>query len=284
MRVFIAGASGVVGRHLIPLLVDAGHHVTATTRSAPKLEGLRAMGTEPILVDAFEQGALDKAVREAAPEVVIDQLTAVPRSLLRPISALRGLASTDRLRSDVTPQLVASARSAGARRLIAQSVAFAYQPGPGARTETDPLFVGATGQHGRSVRAVATLERNVSEAQDLEGVVLRYGALTGPGTLYAPDGGFIDLIRRKLLPIVDGGHGVYGFVDAHDAARATMAAITGPPGTFNIVDDEPVEAETWIPAVADGRQTPPSHSVLATSRRPSYEPLLPPRPPAAGLQ
>jgi len=247
-----------MGRAVVPLLLEAGHQVTGLTRTPAKADNLRGIGAEATVVNAFDHAALGAAIVDAAPEVVVCQLTALSPSLLRPVRALRGFAQTDRLRAVATGVIVGAAQRVGTRRVIAQSVAFAYKPGPGIRTESDPLWIHAPGSQGRTHRALAALEDSVLSAADIEGVVLRYGALTGPGTYYGPDGAFIDLIRRRLLPLVDGGHGLYGFVDVTDAAGATVAALTGPPGVYNIVDDEPVEARTWIAAVADrlGARTP----------------------------
>ena len=218
MKIFLAGAGGAIGRRLTPLLIAAGHQVTGTTRSADKTEALRVLGAEPAVVDVFDAEALTRAVKTAAPQVVMHQLTDLA---FAPGSARyeEGLARNARLRIEGTRNLAVAARTAGVRRLIAQSIAFVYAPGPGPRVESDPLLA-AEGAAARTVEAVAALEREVLAMP--EGIVLRYGFFYGPGT-WSPEG-------RSRTPAVH--------VDA--AAQAALLAVTrGKPGIYNVAEDDP---------------------------------------------
>lgn len=220
MRVFLAGASGVVGRRMVPLLVADGHEVWGTTRRADRAPDLAGAGARPVVVDVFDADALTEAVLDAAPDVVVHQLT-----------DLRGedFAANTRLRVEGTHNLVDAARAAGVEVMVAQSIAWLYAPGPGPAVETEPLDPGLRGYDG-----VAALEKAVAEMP--RGVVLRYGLLYGPGTWYAPDG----LITRRIrcgehTPPASWG----SFVHVDDAAAAAVAALDWPAGPVNVVDDEP---------------------------------------------
>lgn len=272
MRIFLAGATGAIGRRLTPLLVQAGHQVVALTRSPEKLASLREQGVEPLLADALSREQLREAVLQAKPEAVIDLLTALPPAL--DIHRLqRDLAVTDRLRSDGTRDLVAAARDAGAKRLIAESVAFAYMPlarHPGRaplRVEQDPLDHEAAGPFKHSVNALQSLEQEVRAADGIDGIVLRYGYLYGPGTAFSTDGALVNAIRRRRLPLVGAGGGVWSFVHVDDAAAATFAALGGPPGTYNIVDDEPAPVSEWLPQLAKTIGAPAPRRVPVTLAR-----------------
>src|SRR5579884_3039703 len=219
MRVFLAGASGAIGRRLTPMLVRAGHEVIGTTRSPGKANAVRALGAEPAVVDVFEPDALTRAVRGTRPDAIIHQLTDLPFAPGTPRYE-DGLERNARLRIDGTRNLVAAARAAGVRRMIAQSIAFVYAPGDGARVESDPLASGASGVLARTVEGVRALEDAVLAMP--EGIVLRYGFLYGPGTWF-PDGP-----RRQPAVHVDA------------AARAALLALmNGKPGIYNIAEDDP---------------------------------------------
>ncbi|MEO5757759.1 MAG: NAD-dependent epimerase/dehydratase family protein [Mesorhizobium sp.] len=180
-RIFLAGASGAIGQRLIPLLLGAGHHVTGTTRQAAKAEALRSLGAEPVVVDVFDARALSRGVVAARPDIVIHQLTDLPAGL-DPARMGEAIARNARIRDEGTRNLVAAARAAGARRLIAQSIAWAYAPGPEPHDEADPLDGMADGNRGISVGGVIALENQVLGSPTLNGIVLRYGQLYGPGT------------------------------------------------------------------------------------------------------
>ena len=218
MKIFLAGAGGAIGRRLTPLLRRAGHDVVGTTRSAEKTAALRALGAEPVVVDVFDAVALARAVQAAAPQVVMHQLTDLVYAPNTP-GFEEGLERNARLRIAGTRNLVAAAKAAGVRRLIAQSIAFVYAPGEGARVESDPLDLAATGIRKRMVNGVVALEDATLEMP--EGIVLRYGLLYGPGTWFENE--------KRGKPALH--------VDA--AAQAALLAVTkGAPGIYNITEDD----------------------------------------------
>jgi nucleoside-diphosphate-sugar epimerase len=248
VRVFVAGASGVIGRRLVPLLVDAAHEVTGMTRSPETAAAMRGAGVEAVVCDALDAPAVRAAVRDAAPDAVVHQLTAIPWRI-DPRRFARDLELNDRLRTEGTRILVDAAEAAGASRIVAQSIAFAYEPtGARVKDEDAPLYVDAPKAFRRSARAIAALEQTVLSAG---GVVLRYGYFYGPGTGFDRDGYMgVDVARRRV-PIVGSGRGVWSFIHVDDAARATVAALTrGRSAPYNVVDDEPAEVREWLPAYA----------------------------------
>jgi nucleoside-diphosphate-sugar epimerase len=251
MKVFVAGAAGAIGRSLVPMLVHAGHEVTGTTRKPDRAEWLRSQGATAVTVDAFDAEGVHAAVADAEPEVVIHQLTDIPADL-DPRKYEEQMAGNDRIRREATPILVDAARRADARRLIAQSVAFAYDlSGEGLRTEEDPLFRDPPGAFARTVDALRTMEDAVLQS-GLEGVVLRYGYFYGPGTSYASDGAIAGRVRKRGYPILGDGGGVFSFIHVDDAAAATVAALDqGGPGIYNVVDDDPAPIREWLPAFAE---------------------------------
>ncbi|HEV2676994.1 MAG TPA: NAD(P)-dependent oxidoreductase [Aliidongia sp.] len=216
-RILLAGASGAVGKRLIPLLVDAGHFVTGTTRSQTRAEELRRLGADPAVVDVFDADALARAALAARPDVVIHQLTDLPPGL-DPSRMAAAVVGNARIRDEGTRNLIRAAIAAGARRLVAQSIAWAYAPGPEPHGEDDPLDAGAEGTRAISMNGVIALERQVLASRPLDGIVLRYGQLYGPGTgADAPTG---------AAPL---------HVDA--AAFAAFLAIDrGSPGAFNVAE------------------------------------------------
>jgi nucleoside-diphosphate-sugar epimerase len=181
MKIFLAGAAGAIGKRLVPLLLDAGHHVVGTTRSTSKANALRAAGVEPVIVDVFDAPALSRAVSAARPDVVIHQLTDLPPGL-EPARMAEGTQRNARMRREGTQNLVAAALAAGVHRLVAQSIAWMYAPGPQPHGEDDPLDVHAAGTRAVTAEGVATLERLTTSSPPIDGVVLRYGHLYGPGT------------------------------------------------------------------------------------------------------
>jgi len=262
MRVFLAGASGVIGRPLVPALIAAGHHVTGMTRSPEKVAALRAAGAEAVVVDALDAEAVASAVRDARPEAIIHQLTAIPQRL-DPRRIERDFALNDRLRSEGTKHLLAAAQGTGVTRILAQSIAFAYEPGPVGTVhgEGDPLIASPAKQFRRSARAVAELERSVLGAG---GLVLRYGYFYGPNCGISQTGAMRADVLARRMPIVGRGAGVWSFIHIDDAARATVIALTrGEPGPYNIVDDDPAAVSEWLPALAQALGAKPPHRVPA---------------------
>jgi nucleoside-diphosphate-sugar epimerase len=255
MRVFVAGATGAVGRQLLPQLTAQGHQVTATTTSPAKAGVLRALGAEPMVVDGLDGAAVGEVVARAEPEVVIHQMTS-----LAGVSSLRrfdkGFTVTNRLRTQGTDHLLAAASAAGARRFIAQSYTGwpNIRAGGPVKTEDDPLDPGPPHAQRETLAAVRYLERTVLAAP-MEGVVLRYGSLYGPGASDA----FVRLISKRMVPVIGDGTGIWSFLHISDAAAATVAALEhGRPGVYNIVDDQPASVAEWLPflAAAVGARAP----------------------------
>jgi nucleoside-diphosphate-sugar epimerase len=250
MKVFVAGASGAVGRPLLRQLVAAGHQVTGTTRSAERAEEIRADGCAPAVCDVFDLAALKAAVAEAAPEVVINQLTSLPRDY-NPRQLDYG--PTNRVRTEGGGNLIEAAREAGARRFVTQSISFMYAPeGDWVKDEEARLFTDAPGDFATAVRALTEHEQAALDAPGLESLVLRYGWFYGPGTYYASDGSIAEQVRRRRFPVVGKGSGVVSFLHVEDAAGATVAASErGAPGVYNVVDDDPAPFAEWLPVYAE---------------------------------
>lgn len=252
MRVFVAGASGAIGKPLLPMLVAAGHEVTGMTRREERMGEIRAAGATPVQCDVFQLDDLEEALREAKPDVVVHLLTALPARIDYRAKE-DPLGPTNRVRTEGTRNLVAAARAAGARRIVAESVAFFYVPkGEGVKDEEAPLNLEAPGNFGGAAVALADLERQVGEADGIEGVVLRYGWLYGPGTYFDREGSQTEDALKRRLPVVGSGDGTFSFVHIEDAASATVAAVErGAPGAYNVVDDEPAPMREWVPAFCE---------------------------------
>jgi nucleoside-diphosphate-sugar epimerase len=252
MKVLVAGATGALGRQLVAQLVARGHEVAGMTRSASKRDTLRGLGALPVVADALDADAVATVVAEAAPEVIVHELTALGGSLdLRHFD--RDFATTNRLRTEGTDHLLAAGQAVGVRRFVAQSFAgwtFARSGGP-VKTEADPLDPSPVDDMRRTLEAIRYLEDTVVNAGWTEGIVLRYGGFYGPGTSLGPGGEHVEQIRKRRFPVVGGGAGVWSFVHIEDAAEATVAAVErGRRGIYNIVDDEPAAVAEWLPAVA----------------------------------
>lgn len=251
MRVFVAGASGAIGRPLVPKLVAAGHEVTGMTRSESRAEAVRQAGARAAVVDVFDADALRGAVEEARADVIVHELTALPDRLNFRQKDI--YAPTNRLRTEGTRNLLGAARAAGARRFICQSIAFAYRNDASrVKSEADPLLDDAPGAFGSGVKALNEMEAMVLGADGMDGLVLRYGFFYGPGTHYGADGAMVADVRRRRLPIVGKGAGVFSFIHVDDAADATVAAVErGAPGVYNVTDDEPAPMSEWVPVLAE---------------------------------
>jgi nucleoside-diphosphate-sugar epimerase len=260
MKVFLAGATGAIGRRLVPQLVEVGHQVTAITRSKEKLGMLYELGAEPVLCDVFDAGRLGSVVAQAEPEAVINQLTDLPQSL-NPRKLKEYYAANNRVRREGTANLLSAARGAGVRRFLVQGAAYWYAPtGEPVKTEDAPLYLDAPPPIGPTVETIKEVEYVVLSADGIEGVVLRYGMFYGPGTWYAKDGDVGRQVRKRRYPMIGHGEGNYSFIHVDDAASATVAALeSAKPGVYNVVDDEPATAAEWMPLYAEalGAKWPP---------------------------
>jgi 2-alkyl-3-oxoalkanoate reductase len=247
MRVFVTGATGALGRYLVPGLVTAGHEVTATTRTPGKVAQLRAAGAEPVVLDGLDREAVVAAMLAAAPEVIVHEMTALTglRSLRHPDQTF---AATNELRTRGTDNLLAAAAQAGTRRVIAQGYAGAgpdRRSGP-LKTEADPSDLRPIPSAMQGPAAIAYVEKTVPREAP-EGIVLRYGSLYGPG---ASDF-LLDMLRKRQVPVIGGGTGVWSFIEVTDAVAATIAAVgQGAPGIYNVVDDDPAPVSEWLPYLA----------------------------------
>ena len=251
MKVFVAGATGAMGKQLVPRLMEAGHQVIGMTRSESKQGALWDLGAEPIVADALDPDQVADAVAQTQPEVIVHQLTAISRFDTRHFD--REFALTNRLRTEGTDHLLAAGRAVGVRRFIAQSYAawpYARTGGP-VKSEDDPLDPTPPREMRESLAAISHLEEAVVGADWTEGIVLRYGAFYGPGTSMSPGGDSFEIVRKRKFPVVGDGRGIWSFVHIADAADATVAAIErGERGIYNVVDDEPAPVAEWLPALA----------------------------------
>jgi nucleoside-diphosphate-sugar epimerase len=251
--VLVAGATGVVGRVLLPLLQERDHHVIALVRNAERARHLRSqLRTDDEVADIAVADVLDASelLRETtrvAPDVVICQLSG-----FRAADIAAGLEETARLHEIGVRNLVAAAAAAGTRRIVTQSMAAVYRPdGHDVLDENAPLWTEAPGRWGQTVRAVAAMEETILTCPEVEGVALRYGALYGPGTWFAPGGSIYERVRGSALPLIDRGAGLTSFTHLDDAAAVAVEVLSGgDPGAYNVVDNEPAESSEWIPAYA----------------------------------
>jgi len=252
MRVFLAGATGAIGRPLTERLVSAGHEVFALTRSDKRARHLQQQGATPVVCDVFDKDNLRRQVEAAKPDAVIHQLTALPKRI-DPRKIRSQLAETNRLRTEGTRNLFDAALAAGANRFIAQSIAFTYDTdGDELRTEDNALYEDPPPSFKEVIDAVRALEDTTLNSNQLYGTVLRYGFFYGPGTVYASDGSFAEDVRRRRIPIAGEGTGVFSFIHVEDAAAATLAALQCDlGGIYNIVDDNPAPLAEWLPAYAE---------------------------------
>ena len=252
MRVFVAGASGAIGRQLVTRLVAAGHEVSGMTRNGKKASLLQDLGAMPLVADALDPNQVAGAVTRAKPDVIVHELTAIGALDLRHFD--RDFALTNRLRTEGTDHLLSAGRAIGVRRFVAQGVAGygAYsRTGGQVKTEKDPLEANPVRSMRQTLAAARYLEAAVLGADWTEGVVLRYGAFYGPGTSLAPGEEQFELIRKRKFPLVGNASGVWSFIHIADAAQATVAAIEcDSRGVYNVVDDDPAPVREWLPALA----------------------------------
>ena len=252
MKIMIAGATGVVGKRLVPMLVSGGHYVIATTRSPGKLDDLRAQGAEAVIMDGLDENAVRKTVESYRPEVIAHEMTAL--GSMRTLKHFDDeFTVTNQLRTKGTEYLLAAARASGAQKFIAQSYAGwpIERRGERVKNEDDPFDADLPASMTKTLAAIRSLESQVMNVSGLVGIVLRYGGLYGPATGLTPGGPFLEAVRQRKLPVVGNGAGVWSFLHVDDAARATRLAIErGAPGIYNIADDGPAEVSTWLPEVA----------------------------------
>jgi nucleoside-diphosphate-sugar epimerase len=264
MKVLVAGATGAMGRQLLPRLAEDGHDVVGITRSEANLAMLEELGATGAVADALDPDQVARVVAAAEPEVIIHQLTA----LNRPFDTRHfdeTFAETNRLRTEGTDHLLAAGRAVGVKRFIAQSYAGwpAERTGGPVKTEEAPYDPAPPKGMRESLKAIRYLEQAVTGAEWTEGIVLRYGGFYGPGTSLSREGGAqVEMLRERKFPLVGDGAGVWSFVHIADAAEATVAAVTrGRPGSiYNIVDDDPAPVAEWLPVAADALGAPaPRH-------------------------
>jgi nucleoside-diphosphate-sugar epimerase len=270
VKVFVAGATGAIGRALVPQLVARGHEVTGMTRSASKQDLVRSLGARPVMADALDPDAVAEAVASAEPAAIVHELTALsgPMSIrdARHPERFEGAIMTNRLRTEATDHLLAAGRAVGARRFVAQSFgAFRFsRTGRPVQTEADPLDPDTATVLQPGLEAILYLEKAVTTIEWGEGLVLRYGGFYGPGTSVslAPDAQFAAPIRKRRFPIVGDGGGVWSHVHIEDAAAATAIAVErGRPGIYNIVDDDPAPVREWLPVLASALGAKPPRRV-----------------------
>ena len=259
MRILLAGATGAIGRPLVPALVEAGHEVWGLSRTEGRARALDAVGAHGVVADALDADAVRRAADTAQPDLVMQQLTALPRDRITRKGMLDGYEQTDRLRVRGTRNLMDAAPGA---RVIAQSIAFMLAPDGGwVKNEDDPLHTAIP-----QVRNLLEMERAVVER---EGTVLRYGFFYGPGTWYARDGVYADMARKRMLGIWGRGDAMASFIHIDDAVSATVRAVERHvPGVFNVTDDDPAPQRDWTPAFCGAVGAKPPRRLPAFLARP----------------
>ena len=257
MNVFVAGATGAMGKQLVPRLIAAGHQVVGTTRSEAKQAALWDLGATPMVVDALDPDQVAEAVAKAQPDVIVHELTAIAALDMRHFD--RSFAMTNRLRTEGTDHLLSAGRAVGVGKFVIQSYTgwpYARTGGP-VKTEEDPLDPTPAREMRESLAAIRHLEDAVTGADWTEGIVLRYGGFYGPGTGLTPGGPEFEMVRKRKFPVVGNGSGVWSFVHIADAAEATVAAVEhGKRGIYNVVDDDPAPVAEWLPALAQAIGAP----------------------------
>ena len=263
MRIFVAGATGALGRQLLPKLAENGHEVTGMTRTPSKLAVIEELGARAVVADALDAEQVASAVANAEPEVIVHELTAISD-----LGSMRNVdktfAPTNRLRTEATDHLLAAGRAVGVERFVAQSfAAWVYERvGGPVKTEEDPVDPNPIRPVHETFRAIMYLEESVTGADWTTGIALRYGGFYGPGTSLWSGGEHLEPIRQGKFPVVGNGNGVWSFIHIEDAADATMAAIEhGERGVYNVVDDSPERIRDWLPGIAETIGAPPPRRV-----------------------
>jgi nucleoside-diphosphate-sugar epimerase len=266
MRVFLAGATGVIGTPLVAQLLKARHQVTAMTRSVLRAAQLEAVGAEPVVCDVFDVDGVRAAMAHASPDAIIHQLTSLPPRITW--GDPNAFDANNRVRTEGTRILVDVALATGADRIMAQSIAFAYAPtGERVKAEDAALFIDAPPPFGDAVAAIVEHERLVTSTAGIEGLVLRYGMLYGPGTYYDRRGSTAAAIIAGRVPLIEGATSLYSWLHVEDAASAAVAALErGAPGIYNVVDDEPAPQPEWLPVLAQALGADPPRGGSAATR------------------
>jgi nucleoside-diphosphate-sugar epimerase len=254
MKIFVAGASGAIGQPLVAELIRQGHAVTGMTHSDAGAERLRKVGATVARVSAFDEAALEDALRRSSAEIVIDELTALPKN---PSEMAAAAAGDRKLRLEGGGNLLRAARASGVRRYIQQSTGFFLKAGDGLADEMESLAVDASPSVAAAAQTYTQLESRLFSDPKIEGVALRYGFFYGPNTWFNPDGASADQARKQETPIIGSGAGVWSWIHIDDAAEATAAALNAPAGIYNIVDDDPSPVSVWLPAFARFVGAPP---------------------------
>ena len=261
MKIFVAGATGAIGRPLIAQLLAKGYQVTALTRSLEKAQTLVEQGVEPAIADVFDPFAVEAVVTHAQPDVVIEQLTSLPKAYTGESMSAAAALNT-RIRLEGGANVLAAAQAAGVRRYLRQSIAFWGIPGTDLADEKTPLAFDASPAVAADARIVSEIERRLLEVPNLEGIALRYGFFYGPGTWFAPDGDVANQVRQQQFPIVGNGDGVWSWLHIEDAAIATVAAAEqGNAGIYLLADDRPLAVREWLPEFARWLKAPPPPQV-----------------------
>jgi nucleoside-diphosphate-sugar epimerase len=257
MKIFVTGGTGAIGRPLVAELLAKGHDLVALTRSPEEAPALVKQGVEPAIADVFDTDAVKSAISRAKPEVVIEQLTAMPRTYTR--ESMRAAAPFNtRIRLEGGANVLAAALAAGVRRYLRQSIAFWAVPGPGLADEETPLAIDASPAVAADARVVTELEHRLLGNPNIEGIALRYGFFYGPGTWFRSDGDVARQVRQQQFPIVGNGEGVWSWLHIEDAAMASIAAAEqGHPGIYLIANDKPLAVREWLPAFAQWVNAPP---------------------------
>jgi nucleoside-diphosphate-sugar epimerase len=247
MKIFVAGASGAIGQPLVAELIRQGHAVTGMTNSDAGAEKISNAGAAVARASAFDAPALEETLRRSSAEIVIDELTALPQ---HPSEMAAAAAGDRRLRLEGGGNLFRAAQAAGVRRYLQQASAFFLKSGNGLADESESLAVDASPGVAAAARTYTELEKRLFRSSAMDGVALRYGFFYGPNTWYDREGASADQVRKQEIPIIGRGEGVWSWIHIEDAAHPTVAALTAPPGVYNLVDDDPSPINVWLPAFA----------------------------------
>jgi len=249
VKVFIAGATGAIGRPLLKGLALAGHATFGMVRSQSSSASVSAMGAEPVIADALDAASVSSAVARVRPDVIINELTSLPKHYTP--SDMEAAAEADtRVRMEGNRNLLAAALQTGVRRFLVQSTGFWYAPGEGLADEREGFAFSASPGVAAGTQRYAELEAMTLTPPELQSVALRYGFFYGPGTWFTTDGDVGEQARHQQVPIIGDGQGVWSWVHIEDAADATVKALDCASGAYNIVDDNPSEQRVWLTAFA----------------------------------